>query len=176
MKIAEAAQEFLTSKRIAVTGVSRTPENHGSNVVYRRLRDRGYDVYAVNPHAETVEGDACFATLSEIPDGVDAVVIGTRPAHAEDTMKECIALGVNQVWMHRAFGGGSVDSAAAAARAYARRHRDRRRLPVHVRAHRRRCSPPDPRCVHAHRRRPAPGRRAGAGHVRMTSSRGRRGV
>ena len=90
MKIAEAAHEFLTSKRIAVTGVSRTPENHGSNVVYRRLRERGYDVYAVNPRADTVEGDRCFPALSDIPDGVDAVVIGTRPEHVEDTMKECI--------------------------------------------------------------------------------------
>ena len=28
-------------------------------------------------------------------------------------MKECVDLGVTQVWMHRAFGGGSVDKAAA---------------------------------------------------------------
>ena len=113
MKIAEAAQDFLACQRIAVTGVSRTPENHGSNLVYRRLRERGYVVFAVNPNAETVEGDACYATLSDIPDGVEAVVVGTRPAHAEDTVKECIALGVTRVWMHRAFGGGSVDPAAA---------------------------------------------------------------
>jgi len=113
MKIADAAQDFLACRRIAVTGVSRTPENHGSNVVYRRLRERGYDVYAVNPNAESVEGDACYPTLSDIPDGVEAVVVGTRPARAEDTMKECIALGVTRVWMHRAFGGGSVDPAAA---------------------------------------------------------------
>ena len=113
MKIAKAAQEFLATQRIAVTGVSRTPANHGSNVVYRRLRERGYDVYAVNPQAEAVEGDRCFAALSDIPGGVDAVVIGTRPEHAEDTMEECIALGVPQVWMHRAFGAGSVDPVAA---------------------------------------------------------------
>jgi|1186.fasta_scaffold369541_2 predicted CoA-binding protein len=113
MKITHAAQEFLASRRIAVTGVSRTPENHGSNIVYRRLRERGYDVYAVNPNAETVEGDPSYATLSEIPGGVEAVVIGTRPDHAEDTVQQCIGLGVKQVWMHRAFGGGSVDQAAA---------------------------------------------------------------
>jgi predicted CoA-binding protein len=113
MKIAQAAEEFLSSKRIAVTGVSRTPENHGSNVVYRRLRDRGYDVYAVNPNAETVEGDRCYATLAGVPGGVEAVIIGTRPERAEDTVKECIDLGVKRVWMHRAFGAGSVDRAAA---------------------------------------------------------------
>jgi predicted CoA-binding protein len=113
MKTSKAAQDFLARRRIAVTGVSREPANHGSNVVYRRLRERGYEVYAVNPNAETVEGDPCYRSLVEVPGGVEAVVIGTRPDRAEDTMKECIALGVTRVWMHRAFGGGSVDQGAA---------------------------------------------------------------
>ena len=111
-KIADAAEEFLACKRMAVTGVSRDPANHGSNVVYKRLRDRGYDVYAVNPNAETVEGDPSYPSLEHVPGGVEAVVIGTRPELAEQTMKECIALGINRVWMHRAFGGGSVSDAA----------------------------------------------------------------
>ena len=108
----EAATDFLAMKRIAVTGVSRNAGNHGSNFVYQRLRERGYDVFAVNPHAETVEGDTCFPDLASIPGGVDAVVIGTRPAHAEPTMRECAELGVKQVWMHRMFGAGSVSDAA----------------------------------------------------------------
>jgi len=40
-KMREAANEFLAQKRVAVTGVTRTPANHGSNVVYKRLRERG---------------------------------------------------------------------------------------------------------------------------------------
>jgi hypothetical protein len=55
--VKEAADAFLANKRIAVTGVSRTPKDHGSNTVYKRLRDRGYEVCAVNPNAEVVEGD-----------------------------------------------------------------------------------------------------------------------
>lgn len=106
--IEEAAAQFLAHHRIAVTGVSRHPESHGSNVVYKRLRDRGYEVFAVNPTAEEVEGDQCYHSLGEIPGGVDAVVIATRPEHAENTVRECDALGVKYVWMHRAFGGGSV--------------------------------------------------------------------
>ena len=39
--IHDAAVEFLEAKRIAVTGVSRHASDHGSNVVYRRLRERG---------------------------------------------------------------------------------------------------------------------------------------
>jgi predicted CoA-binding protein len=110
--IKEAATEFLSTKRVAVTGVSHKPEGHGGNVVYQRLRDRGYQVFAVNPSAETVEGDPAFRDLRSIPGGVGAVVIATRPETAEATMRECAELGIKQVWMHRSVGGGSVSPAA----------------------------------------------------------------
>jgi predicted CoA-binding protein len=83
--IKQAASEFLEHRRIAVTGVSRTPKSHGSNIVYQRLRQRGYEVFAVNPNADEVEGDRCYHDLRSIPGGVDAVVIGTRPETAEKT-------------------------------------------------------------------------------------------
>ena len=118
-KTKDAAEAFLTNRRIAVTGVSRAPEGHGSNIVYQRLRERGYEVFPVNPNADSVEGDTCFHDLTSIPDGVDAVVIGTRPEHAETTMREAAELGIRQVWMHRSFGGGSVSDAATA---YGREH------------------------------------------------------
>jgi uncharacterized protein len=115
----DAAAAFLASKRVAVTGVSRTPQTHGSNNVYRRLRERGYEVFAVNPNADEVEGDPCYQDLKSIPGGVQAVVIGTRPEIAEDTMRECAELGITQVWMHRGPGAGSVSPAATA---YGRQH------------------------------------------------------
>jgi predicted CoA-binding protein len=110
--IKQAATEFLANKRIAVTGVSRAPKGHGGNIVYQRLRQRGYEVFAVNPNADEVEGDACFHDLASIPGGVDAVVIGTRPETADATMRECADLGIKQVWMHRGPGGGSVSNSA----------------------------------------------------------------
>ena len=109
----EAASEFLAHKRVAVTGVSRQAKDHGSNVVYKRLRDRGYEVFAVNPNADEVEGDPCYHDLRSIPGGVQAVVIGTSPQHADETMHECADLGIRQVWMHRGPGPGSVSETAA---------------------------------------------------------------
>jgi len=114
MDIKQAAAGFLANRRIAVTGVSRTPQGHGANVVYQRLRQRGYEVFAVNPNADEVEGDVCYHDLKTIPDGVQAVVIGTRPEFAEGIMRECAELGIKHVWMHRAFGAGSVSDAATA--------------------------------------------------------------
>ena len=117
--IKDAAAEFLSDKRIAVTGVSRTPKTHGSNNVYRRLRERGYQVFAVNPNTDKVEEDQSYPDLASIPGGVQAVVIGTRPEIAEITMRECAELGIRHVWMHRGPGAGSVSDAATS---YGRAH------------------------------------------------------
>ncbi len=115
----EAASAFLANKRVAVTGVSRTPKTHGSNNVYRRLRERGYEVFAVNPNAREVEGDHAYPDLKSIPGGVEAVVIGTRPEIADETMHECAELGIKHVWMHRGPGTGSVSDTATE---YGRQH------------------------------------------------------
>jgi uncharacterized protein len=118
-KIKDAASEFLAHKRVAVTGVSRSSKDHGANVVYQRLRSRGYEVFAVNPNTDEVEGDRCYHDLGSIPGGVEAVVIGTSPEHAEETMHDCADLAIKHVWMHRGPGGGSVSETATA---YGREH------------------------------------------------------
>lgn len=117
--IDEAAAAFLANKRIAVTGVSRHPKGHGGNIVYQRLKERGYDVFAVNPNAGSVDGNTCYRDLRSIPGGVGAVVIATRSARALGTVRECVELGIRHVWMHRSFGAGSVSAEAAA---YGRAH------------------------------------------------------
>ena len=114
IRIRDAAEAFLACRRIAVTGVSHAPRGHGSNAVYQQLRQRGYQVFAVNPGASAVEGDPAYSSLAAIPGGVEAVVIGTRAERAEATMREAVGLGIRQVWMHRSFGPGSVSAAAAA--------------------------------------------------------------
>lgn len=110
----DAAAAFLAQKRVAVTGVSRSPKSHGANIVYERFKERGYAVFAVNPNTDVVEGDPAYPDLRAIPGGVDAVVIATAPAHAEATVREAIDLGITHVWMHRSVDAGSVDPAAVA--------------------------------------------------------------
>jgi predicted CoA-binding protein len=111
--VKQAAGEFLQAKRIAVTGVSRTAQGHGGNTVYQGLRARGFEVFAVNPNADQVEGGPCYHDLASIPGGVDAVVIATRPESAEGTVRECERLGIHQVWLHRSMGAGSASTSAA---------------------------------------------------------------
>lgn len=113
--VADAAADFLAQRRIAVAGVSREAASHGGNVIYKRLKERGFEVFAVNPNADIVEGDRCYRSLDAIEGGVDAVVIATNPRDAASVVADCERLGVGRVWMHRSFGGGSVDDDAVTA-------------------------------------------------------------
>ena len=76
-------------------------------------------MFAVNPNTSEVEGDQAYPNLESIPGGVDAVVIATRPALADQTMHECSELGVKHVWMHHGAGESSV---SATATVYGREH------------------------------------------------------
>ena len=112
-----AAAEFLATKRVAVTGVLPCAQGHGANAVYRRLRERGYQVFAVNRGQAQVEGDPCYGALGDIPGGVEAVVIAGPAAITENRLRESTELGIKHVWVHRA---GSADSACTEATAYGR--------------------------------------------------------
>ena len=107
-KLEATVREFLAQRRIAVAGVSRTDTDEAANLIYRKLRDGGYQVFAVNPRAESVEGDVCYRDLGEVPGGVDAVVIATHPEATPQVVRRCAELGIGRVWMHRSFGPGSV--------------------------------------------------------------------
>ena len=107
----ETVDDFLAQKRIAVAGISRKGDSP-ANFVYRKLRDAGHQVFAVNPNADRIEGDPCYPDLASIPGGVDAVFIATHPAVAPKIVGECAALGIRRVWMHRLFGEGSVSREA----------------------------------------------------------------
>jgi uncharacterized protein len=113
--------DFLAQKRIAVAGVSRNQSHHPTgNLIYRRLKTTGHDVFAVNPHMQTLDGDPCYPDLSSIPGGVDGVVIVTRPDVTERIVHQCSDAGVRRVWMHQSLAKGSSVSLAAVE--YCRQH------------------------------------------------------
>jgi predicted CoA-binding protein len=95
----ELVQDFFAQKRIAVSGLSRTKDS-GAGAIYLKLREQGYQVFPIHPEAEAFYGDACYANLSAVPGGVDAVFIMNSPDVTEKIVDEAIELGVKRVWMH----------------------------------------------------------------------------
>jgi len=102
---------FLSGKRVAVAGVSRSG-NQPANAVFRRLRDCGLDAIPINPHVDRIEGATCYRDLAGVPGVVDALMVVTHPAVAENLVRQAAARGIQKVWFHRSFGEGSVSEAA----------------------------------------------------------------
>ena len=109
----ERIRDFLAQRRIAVTGISNTRQLTG-NVIYRKLKAAGYEVFAVHPKIPIFDGDPCYRDLAAIPGGVDGVVIVNRPEVTDTIVRECAAAGVPRVWMHQSLmkAGTSVSPTA----------------------------------------------------------------
>lgn len=121
MNLGLKVNEFLAQKRIAVVGVSRDDGPHpAANLIYRRLKRTGHQVFAVNPHLKTFDGDPCHPDLRSIPGGVDGAVIVTRPETTERIVRDCGEAGVRRVWMHQSMAKGSSVSPEAVE--YCRQH------------------------------------------------------
>jgi hypothetical protein len=112
-----AASSFLGENRVAIVGVSRNPAET-ANAIFKKFRDNGYTVFAVNPAASEIDGVKSYASVKDIPSGVGAAVLVTTPAITAQVARECADSGVKWVWMHRSFG----DSVSKDAVQYLREH------------------------------------------------------
>ena len=99
MKLNELVQDFLAQKKIAVVGVSDKRDT-GCNLGYKKFKESGYQVFAVNPRIDKFEGDPCYPDLKSIPEKVDAVFILASPKVTDLIVNQCVELGVKHVWMH----------------------------------------------------------------------------
>jgi predicted CoA-binding protein len=98
-KIDDLVKSFLEQKKIAVVGVSGKRET-GCNMAYKKFKESGYQVFAVNPHISAYEGETCYPDLKSIPNKPKAVFILASPKVTEQIIGQCVELGIKHVWMH----------------------------------------------------------------------------
>lgn len=89
---------MLDQKRFAVAGVSRDPEKYGYKV-FRSLKSAGYEVYAINPNADQVDGEPCYPTLDNVPVAIDCLVTVTPPEVTEEIVTTAGHLKIPYLWM-----------------------------------------------------------------------------
>lgn len=92
----------------AVVGLSNNTARAAYGVA-RFLQQHGKQIVPVHPSASTVHGEKGYATLDEIPFGVDCVDTFVRSELAGDIADQAIAIGAAAVW----FQLGVIDLAAA---------------------------------------------------------------
>ncbi len=104
-------QDFLQGRTWAIAGVSRSDKKFGT-IIYRDLKSRGYKVYGINPFMEQIEGDKCYASMAELPDKVDGVVICLPPNQTVQVIRDAAAAGVRKIWLQQGAESAETDRVA----------------------------------------------------------------
>jgi len=94
----DLVEEFVAQKRFAIVGATDNPEKYG-NQIFKNLKNRGYEVYPVNPRLKQLEGTECYPTLADIPVKVDIVDFVVPPEVTGAILKECKQLGLERIWL-----------------------------------------------------------------------------
>ena len=80
---------FLGSKTLAISGVSRNPQKFG-NMLFRTLKGKGFQVFPVNPNADSIDGDTCYHSLNDLPSEVSTLLIANHKRDTAEIMKAAI--------------------------------------------------------------------------------------
>lgn len=91
-------QEFIAQRRFAIVGATDNPQKYGYHI-FKNLRNRGYEVYPVNPRLNELGGGRCYPSLTDIPIKVDAVDFVVPPKVTEQILREYKRLGLNRIWL-----------------------------------------------------------------------------
>ena len=111
----EALQQIMESVRtVAVVGISRNPEKAARRIP-AYLAAKGYDVIPVNPFVDEVLGKKVRATLADVVEPVDMVLV-FRPSQEAAAVVEAATQRPERpvIWLQE---GIQADEAAARARA-----------------------------------------------------------
>ena len=107
----ETIQHFTRPGRLALVGASNKPNSFGW-AAYTTLKQKGYEIYPVNPNYAEIAGDRCYKSISELPLGVESAVFMLSPVAAEQVVAEARAAGIKRIWFQQ---GAKYDSAIKAA-------------------------------------------------------------
>ena len=94
----DLVKDFLKQKRIAVVGSFRNQSKYAYRIL-QALKNKGYEVYPVNPRLKEVEGLTCYPSVKDIPVVCDVADIVTPPTITEQVIKECKEKGITRVWL-----------------------------------------------------------------------------
>ena len=90
-------EKMLEKKVWAVVGANQNEKKYG-NMIYRKLKLRGYIVFAVNPLYDLIDGDLCYENLSSLPQKPDVVDMVVTPKRSKQVLEEAKKLGIKYIW------------------------------------------------------------------------------
>lgn len=96
----KSIETFFASRKIAIAGVSRDPKKFGHSV-FKELKEKGFDVYPVNPNTENINGTPCFHSVSALPLDVRSLLILTPKPQTMQLVKDAVEKGIDNIWIQQ---------------------------------------------------------------------------
>ena len=93
-----AYETFWTHGSYAVVGHSS--KKPFPKLTYQGLKERGKQVFPVDPSAQEVDGDPTFGSLADLPGAVQAVVLEVPREETADWVSRAADAGIEHVWIH----------------------------------------------------------------------------
>jgi len=94
----DAIGRMLGARTIAIVGLSDDP-NRTSNHVGGYLQDAGFKIVPINPNCQTALGQKCFASLAELKERPDVVLVFRRSEYTPQIAEEAAAAGAKGLWL-----------------------------------------------------------------------------
>jgi len=92
---------FLNCKLIAVAGASRKEKSFSTSAI-EHLKVKGYTVLSVNPNfIENNAGRNEFKTVSDLPEGVNNLLVLTNPTQTLSVVKQAIDSKIKNIWVQQ---------------------------------------------------------------------------
>src|SRR5436190_17834369 len=83
----------------AVIGASNDRRKYG-NKALRALRERGYNVWPVNPNESEVEGIPAFKSIRDVPQRPEMITVYVRPEVVLQILPDIAAKGCDELWLN----------------------------------------------------------------------------
>lgn len=98
---------MLQQKTWAVVGATDNTEKFGYKI-FKVMKDAGFEVYPVNPGVSEILGEKCYPSLRDLPVKPAVVNVVVPPRVGEQIMKDCVDLGIQNVWLQPGANAASV--------------------------------------------------------------------
>lgn len=100
-------RDFMSQKKMAFVGLSRSSSKF-SRTAYTMLKERGFQLYPVNPHTKSIDGEPCYRSLEELPEKVENAVVMVPEFKTAQVVREANEAGIRRLWIQQ----GSESEAA----------------------------------------------------------------
>jgi predicted CoA-binding protein len=100
MKSLKQIEDFFAAEPVALVGVSRNPKKFGQ-MAFKELKEKGLNVFPVNPSADEILGVRCYPDVSSLPPEVKGIIIMTKKDKTSAVVKEANAKGIKNIWIQQ---------------------------------------------------------------------------